>query len=84
VPYASSMSTSNLHGLAAAGVSIWSDQISKAMLDSGELVRRIVNDAVTGVSSNPSIFASAIVGSSEYDEQLRDLKSGGLPAEEIV
>jgi transaldolase len=78
------MSASNLRGLAAAGVSIWSDQISKAMLDSGELARRIVEDAVTGVTSNPTIFASAIAGSSDYDEQLRELKSAGLPTEEIV
>jgi len=78
------MSRSNLHGLAAAGVSIWSDQISKAMLDSGELTRRIEQDAVTGVTSNPTIFAGAIVGSSEYDDQLHDLKSAGVPAEEIV
>jgi transaldolase len=78
------MSRSNLHGLAAAGVSIWSDQISKTMLDSGELTRRIEQDAVTGVTSNPTIFAGAIVGSSEYDDQLRDLKSAGAPAEEIV
>jgi len=78
------MSSSNLHGLAAAGVSIWSDQISKAMLDSGELARRIVDDVVTGVTSNPSIFAGAIIGSADYDEQLRQLKSAGLPTEEIV
>ena len=78
------MSRSNLHGLAAAGVSIWSDQISKAMLDSGELARRLEEDAVTGVTSNPTIFAGAIVGSTEYDDQLRDLKSAGVPAEEIV
>ena len=78
------MSRSNLHGLAAAGVSIWSDQISKAMLDSGELARRIEDDAVTGVTSNPTIFAGAIVGSTEYEDQLRDLKSAGVPAEEIV
>lgn len=78
------MSRSNLHGLATAGVSIWSDQISKAMLDSGELARRIEDDAVTGVTSNPTIFAGAIVGSTEYEEQLRDLKSAGVPAEEIV
>jgi transaldolase len=78
------MSSSNLHGLAAAGVSVWSDQISKTMLDSGELARRIVEDAVSGVTSNPSIFASAIVGSADYDDELRDLKSGGVPAEEIV
>lgn len=78
------MSPSNLHGLAATGVSIWSDQISKAMLDSGELARRIVDDAVSGVTSNPSIFAGAIIGSSDYDEPLRGLKSAGLPTEEMV
>ncbi len=78
------MSASNLHGLAAAGVSIWSDQISKAMLDSGELARRIDEDAVTGVTSNPTIFAGAIVGSSEYDDLLRDLKSANVATEEIA
>ena len=78
------MSRSNLHGLAEAGVSIWSDQISKKMLDSGELVRRIEDDAVTGVTSNPTIFAGAIVGSDDYDKQLADLKSGGVATEEIA
>ncbi len=82
--YPCDMSASNLHGLAAAGVSIWSDQISKAMLDSGELARRIADDAVTGVTSNPTIFAGAIVGSSEYDDQLHDLKAGGVSTEEIA
>ena len=78
------MSSSNLDGLAAAGVSIWSDQISKTMLDSGELARRIADDAVTGVTSNPTIFAGAIVGSSEYDDLLRDLKSADVATEEIA
>lgn len=78
------MAQSNLHGLHHAGVSVWSDQISKAMLDSGELARRIDDDAVTGVTSNPTIFAGAIVGSDDYTEQLRDLKSAGTPTEEIV
>ena len=78
------MSASNLHGLAAAGVSIWSDQISKAMLDSGELARRIDKDAVTGVTSNPTIFAGSIVGSSDYDDLLRDLKSANVSTEEIA
>ena len=78
------MPTSNLHGLANSGVSVWSDQISKAMLDSGELARLIEDDAVTGVTSNPTIFAGAIVGSDDYTEPLRDLKSGGTPTEEIV
>lgn len=78
------MPKSNLHGLAAAGVSVWSDQISRKMLDSGELARRIESDAVTGVTSNPTIFAKAIVGSSDYDDQLQDLKSAGTPTEEIA
>lgn len=78
------MPQSNLHGLAEAGVSIWSDQISRRMLDTRELAERVEHDAVTGVTSNPTIFAKAIVGSSDYDDQLQDLKSAGTPTEEIV
>lgn len=78
------MALSNLHGLAAAGVSVWSDQISKKMLESGELARRIEEDAITGVTSNPTIFAGAIVGSDDYTEQLVDLRQAGTPAEEIA
>jgi transaldolase len=78
------MPISNLHGLAAAGVSVWSDQISKRMLDSGELARRVEEDAVTGVTSNPTIFAGAIGGSDEYTEQLEDLKSSGMATEEVA
>jgi transaldolase len=78
------MSRSRIHGLAEAGVSIWSDQISKKMLDSGELARRIAEDAVTGVTSNPTIFAGAIVGSDDYDDLLGDLKSADVSTEEIA
>lgn len=78
------MSQSNLHGLHHAGVSVWSDQISRAMLDSGELARRLEEDVVTGVTSNPTIFAGAIGGSDDYTEQLHDLKSAGTSTEEIV
>jgi transaldolase len=70
--------------LAKAGVSVWSDQISRAMLDSGELALRIDRDAVTGVTSNPTIFAGAIVGSADYDQQLHDLKLAGVSPEEIA
>jgi transaldolase len=54
------------------------------MLDTGELKRRVEEDAVTGVTSNPTIFAGAIVGSSDYAEQLTELKTAGLSAEHIV
>ncbi|MEA1902636.1 MAG: transaldolase [Actinomycetota bacterium] len=78
------MPNSNLHGLHHAGVSVWSDSISRSMLDTGELTRRIEEDAITGVTSNPTIFASAIVGSDDYTPQLQDLKSAGSSTEQIV
>lgn len=54
------------------------------MLDSGELSDRIASDAVSGVTSNPTIFAGAIVGASDYDAQLDELRAVGLETEEIV
>ena len=54
------------------------------MLDSGELALRVERDSVSGVTSNPTIFAGAIVGSSDYEAQLRDLKSSGLSTEEVA
>jgi transaldolase len=54
------------------------------MLDSGELERRIANDAVTGVTSNPSIFAKAIVGSDDYSDQLGELIAREASTREIV
>lgn len=63
---------------------MWSDQISKTMLDSGELARRVEHDAVTGVTSNPTIFAGVIGGSDDYAAQLTELKSTGMSTEEIV
>ncbi len=83
-PYPLLMATSRINGLAAAGVSIWSDQISRAMLDAGELALRVERDSVTGVTSNPTIFAGAIVGSSDYEAQLRDLKATGLSTEDVA
>ena len=71
-----------LHALAQAGQSIWADQISRGMLDSGELSRRVREQAITGVTSNPTIFAAAITKSSEYDREMTRLIRQGLdPAE---
>ena len=68
------MLNSRLHGLPAAGQSVWSDQISRSMIDSGELERRITEDAISGVTSNPTIFAAAITKSSDYDRSLKELE----------
>lgn len=78
------MPLSKLHRLAAAGQSVWSDQISRSMLDSGELQSRIERDAVTGVTSNPAIFAAAIVGSADYTGQMTELAARGAAPSEIV
>lgn len=61
-----------LHELEALGQSIWFDNISRSMLESGGL-RRMVGEGLLGVTSNPTIFEKAIAGSSDYDEQLRGL-----------
>ena len=60
-----------LQALHDAGVSIWLDTLSRELLDSGEFARLIADSAVTGATSNPTIFAKAITGSERYDKQLR-------------
>jgi transaldolase len=60
-----------LQALHDAGVSIWLDTLSRDLLDSGAFAGMIANCAVTGATSNPTIFAQAITGSDRYDDQLR-------------
>jgi transaldolase len=76
--------TSPLHAIAALGQSIWSDQLSRSMLTSGELARLVDEDAVTGVTSNPTIFAGAITGSDDYADQLGEMSRRGADTVEIV
>jgi transaldolase len=53
------------------GVSIWLDTLSRELLDSGTFATLFVHCAVTGATSNPTIFGKAITGSDRYDDQLR-------------
>ena len=62
-----------LQRLHAAGQSIWLDYIDRAMLHDGELVRRIEDDALTGMTSNPTIFEKAIAAGHLYDAELQTL-----------
>jgi len=55
------------------GQSVWLDNLSRALIRSGELRRLIHEDGITGITSNPAIFAAAIAGSADYDGQIRDL-----------
>jgi len=60
-----------LHRLHAAGQSIWLDFIDRPLLASGDLARRIDEDALTGMTSNPTIFEKALAEGSAYDGDLR-------------
>jgi transaldolase len=60
----------NIQALQTMGQSIWLDYISRALLTSGGL-QKLVEDGVTGVTSNPSIFQKAIGESSDYDELIK-------------
>jgi transaldolase len=67
------MARSRLHELSAKGVSVWIDTLSREMLETGELARLIEEDAVVGVTSNPTIFEKALSTGGWYDDQLRDV-----------
>jgi transaldolase len=67
------MPDSNLHKLSALGQSVWIDYLSRDLLETGELERMMRDDAVVGVTSNPTIFQKAIAQGNRYDEQLKEL-----------
>ena len=66
------MPVNPLHELQAAGQSIWLDFIERKLLSGGELQRRIADDALTGMTSNPTIFEKALAEGASYDEQLAE------------
>jgi transaldolase len=67
------MAKSRLHELSEHGQSVWIDFLSRDLIRSGELERRMRDDAVVGVTSNPTIFQKAISAGDAYDEQLREV-----------
>jgi transaldolase len=77
------MSKNSLQDLRAAGQSIWLDSIDRSMLKNGELERRIRDEALTGMTSNPTIFQKALSSGSEYDEQLTSAADEGLSSWEL-
>jgi transaldolase len=72
--------TRALHGL---GQSLWLDNITRDLLDSGTLERYIRELAVTGLTSNPTIFDHAIKNSAAYDAAIRAKLAGGKSAEAL-
>jgi transaldolase len=67
------MSKSRLHELSEHGQSVWVDSVSREWLETGELKRMLEEDAVVGVTSNPTIFQKALSEGGWYDEQLREV-----------
>jgi transaldolase/glucose-6-phosphate isomerase len=72
-----------LLALTEAGVSVWLDQIRRSMVEGGELARMVAVESLRGVTSNPAIFEKAILGSSDYDEDLRTLARENLDSTAI-
>jgi transaldolase len=59
-----------LHQLSTLGQSVWIDFLSRDLIESGALERAIADDAVVGVTSNPTIFEKALARADAYDAQL--------------
>jgi transaldolase len=70
--------------LANSGVSIWLDELSRSRLADGSLAALVRDRHVVGVTSNPTIFAKAIEGSDQYDEQIKGLVARRVGVQEAL
>ncbi|GAA1444466.1 transaldolase [Leifsonia poae] len=70
--------------LSAAGVSIWLDDLSRERIKTGGLQKLIAEKNVVGVTTNPTIFATALSKGEAYDEQVRQLAAAGLDVTDAV
>ena len=77
------MAESRLHELSKLGQSVWIDSLSREWLETGELARMMQEDAVVGVTSNPTIFQKAMSEGEWYDEQLREVLNGEDDLKEV-
>lgn len=74
------MNTRHLRDL---GQSLWLDNITRDLLDTGTLERYIAEWSISGLTSNPTIFDEAIGGSAAYDRAIRDRAGGARSDEEL-
>jgi transaldolase len=73
-----------LKALADAGVSIWLDDLSRERIETGNLADVVKNNYVVGVTTNPTIFASALADGERYDAQLRQLVESGADVDQAI
>lgn len=74
----------NIAALAAAGVSVWLDDLSRDRINSGNLAELIETRGVVGVTTNPTIFQGALSKGHAYDEQVRALAAQGADTEAAI
>src|SRR6188474_2117263 len=72
---------SRIKAIASFGQQIWLDNLSRQLLDSGELARWIAEDAIAGVTSNPAIFYNAMRSDAAYRAEIARLKTAAVDAE---
>ncbi len=77
------MNSNPLVALTELGQSIWLDYLDRSRLTSGQVRRHIEQDALRGMTSNPTIFEKAISGDRAYDEPIRALASRGMTPAQI-
>ncbi|MGA8852302.1 MAG: transaldolase [Aeromicrobium sp.] len=75
---------SRLQALADAGVSIWLDDLSRERIESGNLTSLVEEAGVVGVTTNPTIFASALSDGDRYSGQIAELKESGADVDTTV
>src|SRR5690606_1047065 len=76
--------TANTAQLAAAGVSIWLDDLSRDRITTGNLAELIETRSVSGVTTNPTIFAGALSNGASYADAVAELSSANASTDEAI
>ena len=73
-----------LQQLSDAGVAIWLDDLSRERIETGNLAELVKDRSVVGVTTNPTIFASAMSDGERYDDQVRQLVADGADVDTVI
>jgi len=76
--------TDRLQALSDAGVSIWLDDLSRERIETGNLAELVKEKHVVGVTTNPTIFATALADGERYDDQVRRLGAQGADVSRVT
>jgi len=76
--------TDRLKELSEAGVSIWLDDLSRERINTGNLEKLVKESSVVGVTTNPTIFASALANGQQYDKQMKELAAVDASVEDAI